>query len=143
MSQFEYSVVRSKRRVTNTTISVGPKGVIVHAPFWMPTWVINNFVEEKRDWIEVQLKKHPTQSKQTKIYRDGESIYFLGNKLSIKVTETDIPRRTQIILEEETIQIVISTHITGIRRNEEIKKSLSRWFLEQGIEQITRKVNHY
>ena len=46
MSQFEYSVVRSKRRVTNTTISVGPKGVIVHAPFWMPAWVIKNFVEE-------------------------------------------------------------------------------------------------
>ena len=143
MSQFEYSVVRSKRRVTNTTISVGPKGVIVHAPFWMPAWVIKNFVEEKRNWIEDQLKKHPQRSKEAKIYQDGDSIYFLGNKLLIKVTETEIPVRTKIFLEAETLLVVISMHITGSRRAEEIKKSLSHWFLEKGIEEITQKVNHY
>ncbi len=141
MSQIEYSIVRTQRRLSGTSISVGPRGVVVRAPFWVPVWVIKNFIEEKKDWIEQQLRKFPQVSKKEKLYQDGENVYFLGEKLTLKVTETENITRTQVIHEEQIIRIVISGHIVGDKRNQEVKKSLTGWFLEKGVEHITDKAN--
>jgi len=141
VSQIEYSIVRTQRRLSGTSISVGPRGVVVRAPFWVPVWVIKNFIEEKKDWIEQQLKKFPQVSKKERLYQDGENVYFLGEKLTLKVTETENITRTQVIHEEQIIRIVISGHIVGDKRNQEVKKSLTSWFLEKGVEHITDKAN--
>ena len=141
MNQPEYSIVRSKRRITGISISVNAKGVVVRAPFWVPVWVIKNFVAEKKDWIESQQKKIPSTKKPEIQYRDGEGIYYLGEKLPLKIIETDISLRTQISLEEQFLSVTVSSHHTGVQRTEEIKKSLSRWYVEMGVGLITEKVN--
>jgi len=109
----------------------------------MPAWAIKNFVEEKRDWIEAQLKKHPPRTKEVKKYLDGDKILFLGSQHSLRIITTTTPGRTQISLEGQCLTVSISDHFGEAQRTEEVKKSLSRWFLEKGIEEITQKVNLY
>lgn len=142
MGQIEFSIVRSARRVTNTSISVGPKGVIVHAPVWVPVWVIKRFVEEKRDWIESQLSKRPHQVRKRE-FSDGDTIYYLGKEYSIKIISLDDRSRSSVTLSEQIMIIEISVYFTEDKRHEEIKKTISRWFLEKGIEHITQRVNEY
>jgi predicted metal-dependent hydrolase len=139
VSEIKYSLVRSRRRLAGITISVGVKGVVVRAPVWMPVWAIDKFVTEKRSWIEFQLKKIPPVKKET-IYQDGQSLLYLGKPHSLKIHQSDQPSRTQVVLEEGKILVVISGHFVGSAQLMEVKKSITRWYLSQGIEHLTQKV---
>jgi len=144
VSQIEYTVGRSRRRLSSAAITVGPKGVAVSAPIWMPLWMINNFIEKKRDWIETQLKKYTgVFSIAQKLYQSGEEYYFLGNKVTLSVVEIEEPIRTMVSLEENYLKVTISIHIIGEKKRDEIRKSISRWYLENGAAHITEKVNRF
>jgi len=144
VSQIEYTVRRSRRRFSSAAITVGPKGVTVIAPAWMPLWMINNFIERKRDWVETQLKKYTgVFSTAQKQYQNGEDFYFLGTKVTLSVVEIEEPKRTLVSLEENSLKVTISTHITGEKKREEIRNSISRWYLENGVAHITEKVNRF
>ena len=72
MAKLDFKIIRSRRRSSTTSISVSEKGVVVHAPFWIPKFVVDKFVAEKTDWIIEQLKKIDKKLGAKKQYAEGE-----------------------------------------------------------------------
>lgn len=143
MPLINYRVVRKKGLTTSATISVsGEKGVVVRAPFWMTNGMIAGFVEEKSVWIEKHLAKINTK-RVIKRYEDGEKHLFFGKEYFLSVVKTEKPVRSNVYLSEDTIHVEISRQMHEEKYPEKVKEALMYWYLEKGIEEITKKVNHF
>jgi len=140
---FPYKIIRSKKLTTGTTISVHPeKGVIVRAPFWMPSFAIQKFIDEKTGWILRSLAKiKPTVS--TKKYQEGEKHLYFGEEYPLKIKLICQPVRTSVEMAEGLILVSLYYGHIEEKRDIEIKDGLLRWYLETGISVITEKVNLY
>ncbi|HEX9008274.1 MAG TPA: SprT family zinc-dependent metalloprotease [Patescibacteria group bacterium] len=143
MANLNYQIKRSRRRTSTTSISVSEKGVIVTAPFWIPKFFIDNFVNEKEDWILRRLEHIKSKEKNNKKYTEGEKHLYFGKELSLRIKEIDVPSRTKIDHNPETLEVTIWSSHQGENRIKEIREALTSWYLEQGIGVITEKVNYY
>lgn len=61
MTTFQYTIIRSKNRRRSAALSVRATGeVVVNAPWYMPKFMIDRFVEEHEKWInkrQVEINK--------------------------------------------------------------------------------------
>lgn len=57
----EYKIIRSYRK--SLSIEVGKLGVVIRAPVGFPAFFIDNFVQQKKHWIEKQVTKLARQNK--------------------------------------------------------------------------------
>jgi predicted metal-dependent hydrolase len=143
VAKFDYKIIRSRRRVNTTSISVSENGIVVHAPFWVPKFVIDRFVSEKEEWINNQLTRVEKKSAGKKQYVEGETHLFFGKELKLTINEKDLPSRTKVELLTDTILVTLWSSHQGEKRTKEIKEALTSWYLEQGIGLITEKVNYF
>lgn len=142
MPPFQYKVIRVRRLSAATKISVHPeRGVVVHAPFWLPLSAIQKFVEDKSEWITKHLKKATPAV--TKNYSEGEKHFYFGQEYPLKLNPEETPVRTSAELIGDAIVINIFQGHDGEKKSTEIKESLLRWYLETGIAVITERVNFY
>ncbi|KKT40434.1 MAG: hypothetical protein UX47_C0001G0031 [Candidatus Collierbacteria bacterium GW2011_GWA2_46_26] len=126
-----------------TTIRVHPDGgVIVRAPFWLPAFSIQKFVDEKTDWILRSLAR-TKPSVSAKKYREGDKHLYFGREYPLKIKTVDRPTRTLIELAEDCIVVCLFRGHSEDKRIAEIRDGLLRWYLETGISVITEKVNVY
>jgi len=140
---FPYQVIRSKKLTTGTTISVHPeKGVIVRAPFWLPAFAIQKFVDEKRSWI-VRALERSKPSVPVKKYLAGEKHLYFGREYPLKINLFNLPVRTSVELAENSLLVSLFQGHAEEQKGLEIKEGLLRWYLETGISVITEKVNLY
>jgi predicted metal-dependent hydrolase len=141
--QFKYRLNRSRRLLSNASISISPeKGVVVRAPFWMPQAVIDNFVNQKKEWI----LKHLNQIEKKKVikkYENGEKHLFFGYEYPLEITAVSSPGRSAVQIVNDKFQIGIYEKLPEEERPARIKEALLHWYLEKGIETITEKVNYY
>ncbi len=83
-----YILKRSRKRRRTISLEItGQSAVIVSAPYFTPTREINNFVEQKFDWIQKTIKKQKEQSAQVRerLYTSGEYFYYLGTPYPLEV----------------------------------------------------------
>lgn len=94
-------LIRSKRKTIQLTISRDAR-LIVRAPVKLSLKWIQQFVEEKGDWIEKNIAASLALnlSTQKRRFLQGESMYFLGSyySLSIREDESDITIRANRLL---------------------------------------------
>ena len=80
-----YKLRRSKRRTIG--FSVGPDGLTVSAPKWVPLYEIDKAVLEKSSWITKKLQEIRARHQQlesTRIdWKDGCCVPFLGNQMQV------------------------------------------------------------
>lgn len=80
---FEFK--RGKRRTIG--FSVGPDGLVVSAPKWVPLYEVDAAVQEKSHWIMRKLgetrERHARLAAQRIEWRDGTSIPFLGDSVTV------------------------------------------------------------
>jgi predicted metal-dependent hydrolase len=80
-----YEFKRAKRRTIG--FSVGPEGLAVRAPKWVPLYEVDKAVHEKSAWIVKKLKE--TRSRHERLeaaritWRDGVVIPFLGQPVRV------------------------------------------------------------
>ena len=141
MDQINYRLIRSRKRIASTTISVGPKGVIVRAPFWIPDWVIKQFVSQKQDWIKKQLNKNPPH--QDKSLKHGDTILFFGEELILNIESSTSPGRPRTEIESGVLRLSVPSHFSEEVRSQAVRKALTGLLREKGIEHITGRVNHF
>ena len=55
-SKYEFRLVRSKRKTCAIEVSINGD-IIVRAPLYMPEYIIKNFVNSKRDWIDTSRRR--------------------------------------------------------------------------------------
>lgn len=142
MSTFNYRLIR--RRGFSASISISEsKGVVVHAPHWMPKMMIDGFIAEKSDWIKKHLQRF-NEKKVTKQYIDGEKHLFFGKEYTLSIVTTGTPGRSRVsLVEEDIIQVEISESQSKENLPQKIKDALLYWYLEKGVEVITEKVNYF
>lgn len=80
-----YKLIRSKNRWRSASLKVTREGeVVVYAPVLMPRFMIDQFVEKHRKWIEKRQNLHNNQERlSTKYFSDPNNlIRFIQKKIN-------------------------------------------------------------
>ena len=81
MPGFNYKLIRSKRKTTAIEITKGCE-IIVRAPLFQSQKTIENFVNEKSDWIEKSLKNQALKGDKFNITeQEAEQLKALAKKI--------------------------------------------------------------
>ena len=101
--------------------------VLVSIPDYVPMSKAEEFVKAKSSWIEKQRNKiiKIKDLKETKEFKPGEQVYFLGKKYKLKVIPAKL---NQVILGEDNLEIYIKEKF--VNNNEYIKKCYEKWLKE-------------
>jgi predicted metal-dependent hydrolase len=121
-------IIRSVRR--SISIQIRPDAsVIVRAPVFVPMGIINRFIEEKKDWIELQKSKLTVRPKpDAKRYTNGEKLLYLGNPVTLAIGD------------HQSIQVTHSQLQFPKFLEFRIKEELSVWYISQARQLITERV---
>lgn len=126
----DIKIIRSNRR--SLSLHILRDGTIeVKAPFFMPGFMIRQFVEKNSDWVEKkkQLVQNPMSLPKT--YTHGETFFYLGNAYSL-----DIGDYTSISIKEDKLLFPKALLFRA-------KKELEYWYIRQAKEIITSQVQRY
>lgn len=140
--KIDYQLIRSKKLTGNITLRIKDGAVVVRAPFWVPMFAIQNFVDQKSSWI-IKNMSAVYPSTPSKSYEDGEKHLFFGKDLPLKIVSTPTPQRTSIQDKGEHLEVSIYSGFSSAKIKQEIKDALLRFYLEEGVGYITEKVNYY
>ncbi|KKU71303.1 MAG: hypothetical protein UX97_C0009G0024 [Candidatus Beckwithbacteria bacterium GW2011_GWA2_47_25] len=125
-------------------LSIHPeKGLTVRAPFWVPEISIRKFIQDKAVWIEKHLSRSDRQTSSVKQYLPGEKHLYFGQEYDLDILYLKTPRRTEVKIHDDKIQVSLFEGHVDNKRTNEIKEAILRFYLETGIAIITEKVNHY
>jgi predicted metal-dependent hydrolase len=83
-----YILKRSRKRKRTISLQITRQSeVIVSAPYFTPASEINNFIEQKYDWIQknIQRQKEEQVHAGEKPYESGEYFYYLGTPYPLEV----------------------------------------------------------
>lgn len=126
----QIKIVRARRM--SISIEITKQGeVIVKAPVLAPKFLIDRFINEKKDWIEKSLAKVSTHVPKKRLYQEGEEFLFLGNFYSLHFY-TGI----EIIAKDHTLYFPKALEFR-------IKKELENWYRKKAQEIIFERVAHW
>lgn len=87
MLRFNYKIIRSKRKTTAIEITKSCE-IIVRAPLFQSQKTIENFINEKSDWIEKSLEKQALKEDKFNIdEQKAERLKALAKELILKKVE--------------------------------------------------------
>lgn len=123
-------IVRSRR--SSISLHITPSGkLIVKAPYLIPHFVIQQFVDSKKDWIQKSLGKIEARQPKHKTYQEDEEFLFLGKvyKLRFYSGITIVPKGDYLYFPKALVF--------------RIKKELESWYQKQAREIITQRVVYH
>lgn len=126
----KYRLVRARRRTLGITVHRGE--VEVRAPLKAPRYWIDEFINEKRDWINAQVAQQKVEL--TQIYRivDGARLPLLGNTVTVRVISPAVSaaKRSSVKFDGDTLSFFIaaSSQSTHPDSAETIEKSATALF---------------
>lgn len=124
---FQPQVTRSFRR--SIAIHISSKGeVIVKAPRFVADKTIQQFINEKKEWIEKTLEKIAKRKTKKKAYQDGEKFWFLGSTKTLQVYDG-----IEIIVDTENLLFPRVMHIRA-------QKELVSWYKKQAERVISDRL---
>lgn len=81
----EYKLVRSSRRTLALQIKAGE--LVVRAPHRTPLREIEDWIHQKRKWIEKHQTRHKKRAEDAPVYEEGADHYYLGEKYPLRITK--------------------------------------------------------
>jgi len=123
--EVELDIVRSSRRTV--ALYVKPGGtLLVRAPWYVPVYVLMQFVRQKTAWIEKQRKrlKDVKPLGEQSLIEDGSLIPFLGRQMTVKVTEGS--KNTARLVDN-----ILYITVAGDRSPLGITHVVQRWYQNQ------------
>ncbi|HYW56258.1 MAG TPA: SprT family zinc-dependent metalloprotease [Polaromonas sp.] len=156
-----YQFRRGKRRTIG--FSVGPEGLVVSAPKWVPLYEIDKAVLEKSSWILKKLKE--TRARRDRMesarieWKDGTTLPFLGEPVIVVIDPRhafggvggelktaavlSAPSDAQIDslpgLARTTLHIGLAHDATA----EQIRDSVQAWLMRQAKRVFTERLDHF
>lgn len=105
--------------------------LVVKAPRFAPHFMIQNFLEEKKDWIEKAMKKVNQRKPQSRQYKEGEVFYYLGQQrklvfhdgieIAVRESELFFPKALTFRIEKELQQWFVQQSKTTIMQRLSVK----------------------
>ncbi|MFA6570498.1 MAG: SprT family zinc-dependent metalloprotease, partial [Bacteroidota bacterium] len=125
-----FELIRSHRRSVSIEINLKGK-VIVKAPLFLPSFIINKFVRDKSEWITRKLKSLPVlPRKNTGALTEGDEILFLGKMYKIEAGNYKSITLKDKLYFPKALMFRIQKEITG-------------WYISQAKKIITERVVYY
>jgi len=131
MTQID-KIIRSKRKSIAIIIDMDGK-VIVRAPYKASTKQINNFINDKKDWIRSKKKKaEKLPRSRPKEFIFGEEFLFLGH-----------PYLLEIVDEQTTPLILNERFLLSRSALPNPKDVFTKWYKKQAKKVITDRVSKF
>jgi predicted metal-dependent hydrolase len=146
-----YEFRRGKRRTIG--FSVGPDGLTVSAPKWVPLYEIDKAVLEKSAWIIKKLQE--TRARHDRLesarieWKDGTALPFLGEQVIVVLDPRHAFGGVGAELKSSTDTLPGVTHLTlhvGLPHTatpDQIKDAVQAWLMRQAKRLFTERLNHF
>lgn len=159
-----YEFKRGKRRTIG--MQVGPDGLVVSAPRWVPLYEVEAALQEKAEWIvrkldEMRERQQRLESARIE-WRDGASFPFLGETVIVVLDPRHAYRAVGGGLKAGDVEVVLHTdaqaanltldgvpHLTlhiGLPQQAEpaqIRDAVQAWLMRQAHRLFTERLQHY
>ncbi|MBV1914126.1 MAG: M48 family metallopeptidase [Pseudomonadales bacterium] len=130
---FEYQIVRSKRKTVAIHLRNGK--VEVRTPQRIDNAWVQQFVENKADWINTQLAQQLKNKTEQYQMTDGESITFLGHELQLQLR---LASRNKVYIEAGKLCIE-----GRIETSEKALKLFHNWLKDQARAYMVPRTEAY
>lgn len=138
-----YTLLKTKRKTIGIIIDRNGE-VRVHAPFHASKKQIYEVVRKKADWIE--RKVNEIKARNSKLicrqFVSGEKILYLGKEYILQVVEKD-SGRSDVIVQEGTVIVYISSRLSDESRKQTIKEALIKWYKQHFSEIVKERLENY
>ena len=146
-----YEFRRGKRK--NIGFSVGPEGLVVSAPRWVPLGEVDQAVRAKAKWITSKLEAARERNERLEAarieWKDGASFPFLGETVILVLDPRHDFRETGGVLHTDTETLPgvarMTLHI-GLAQNaqpSQIRDAVQAWLMRQAKRIFTERLQHY
>jgi hypothetical protein len=144
---FEFK--RARRR--NIGFMVGPEGLTVSAPKWVPLYEVDEAVRSKTPWILKKLgDAHERQRRVDAArieWRDGAMLPFLGEKLRVVLDPTCASGEAGAALDADAdadtsprkLRVGLPLHAQGTQ----IRDTVQAWLMRQAQRLFTERLDHF
>lgn len=123
------TIIRASRKTI--ALHITPRGeVVVKAPRFVPTFIINQFIHSKQDWIIEKTKKVEERKVTPKDYKEGELFFYLGKQYPLHI---DTCKEISV-----TDKLNYPSFLLFC-----IQKELERWYTRQAREILTQRVAYH
>jgi len=119
-------IIRSKR--SSLSLEINPKAqLVVKAPYYMPMFLINQFIKSKQEWILENIQKVSKRLVKDKHYVEGEEFMYLGILYPLHIGD----------FKEIGVSKTLNFPKFLLFR---AQKEMAEWYKKQAKEIITRRV---
>ncbi len=150
-----YEFKRAKRRTIG--FSVGPDGLVVSAPKWVPLYAMEEALQERADWVLKKLaetRERRAQLDSARIeWRDGTQIPFLGEHVIVVLDPRHAFGNAGAELQAEvggdsltlpgvphrTLHVALPHSASP----EQIRDAVQAWLMRQAKRVFTERMNHF
>ena len=145
---FEFK--RGKRRTIG--FQVGPDGLVVSAPKWVPLYEVDKAVAEKADWIvkklgEVQMRHARLESARID-WRDGATFPYLGVTVTVVLDPSHAFHGVGAQLSPvatSTGESCLTLHVAlpHTATSDQIRDAVQAWLMRQAKRIFTERLTHF
>jgi len=140
-----YEFKRGKRRTIG--FSVGPDGLVVSAPKWVPLHEVDAALQEKSKWIVRKLgetrERHQRLVSNRIEWRNGTQILFLGQSVTVVLDPRHgfgaVGAELQTHLPELTLLVALPHAATP----EQIRDAVQAWLMRQAKRLFIERLDHF
>jgi predicted metal-dependent hydrolase len=142
---------RARRR--NIGFSVGPEGLTVTAPKWVPLYEVDAAVKSKSSWIVKKLgeahERHQKIESARIEWRDGATFPFLGEQVIVVLDPRHDFDEVGAVLHTDTSTLPGVTRLTlhvglpQIADAAQIRDAVQAWLMRQAKRLFTERLDHF
>ncbi len=135
-----YAFARAKRKTIG--FSIGPDGLVVRAPNWVPIKEVEAALHEKSVWILRKLtesqERHHQRAHSQIDWRDGAFFPYLGRQVALRIDPAQ--GSAQLMPgDPQALHLGISAHATEAQ----IRDCVQAWLMRQARALFEARLNHF
>lgn len=146
-----YQFKRGKRRTIG--FSVGPDGLVVHAPRWVALTDVQDALNEKAGWIVRKLvetsERHDRMVASRIVWQDGAVIPYLGEPMQVILDPRQALEDVDAALEVETDagsdqpRLRLLLGLPQHAQPGQIRDATQAWLMRQATRVFTERLDHF
>jgi predicted metal-dependent hydrolase len=140
-----YEFKRGKRRTIG--FAVGPTGLEVRAPSWVPLYEVDAALQEKSDWIIKKLgesrQRHERLNDQRIEWCDGTTVAFLGQPVRVVLAPAQLPGIAGALLDASNPALTLQVALPLTATPEQIRDVVQAWLMRQARRVFTERLDHF
>lgn len=146
-----YEFRRARRK--NIGFSVGPEGLVVSAPRWVPMGEVEQAVRHKARWIVSKLEAARERQERLEAarieWRDGAVFPFLGEQVILVLDPRHDFRETGGVLHTDTSTLpgvarqTLHIGLPHTAQPAQIRDAVQAWLMRQAKSLFVERLNHY